>query len=154
MEAQTATCPHGQSVTGLPRHDRQGRPFFEFHFERSICESCPLFERCVRSKTKGRSLRTHPYEAHLQAARERQQTDEFKQLYRRRSRVERKIAELVRHGLRRTRYRGQAKRQLQRLWTGAAVNLKRLVTLAEAQGVDLVCILLGLNQGPARLAQA
>jgi hypothetical protein len=55
--------------------------------------------------------------------------------------VERKIAELVSHGLRQTRYRGQAKRQFQRLWTGAAINLKRLFTLAEAKGIDLAAIL-------------
>jgi hypothetical protein len=51
--------------------------------------------------------------------------------------VERKIAELVSHGLRFTRYVGQPKRQLQRLWIGAAVNLRRLFTLAQVQKVDL-----------------
>jgi hypothetical protein len=84
---------------------------------------------------------THAQERYLQAARQRQETAEFKELYQLRSRVERKIAELVRHGLRQTRYRGQAKRQFQRLWTGAAVNLKRLFTLAEAKGIDLAAIL-------------
>jgi len=44
---------------------------------------------------------------------------------------------LVGHGLRDTRYLGEPKRQLQRLWTGAAVNLKRLFTLAQAQQKDL-----------------
>jgi hypothetical protein len=51
--------------------------------------------------------------------------------------VEGKQAEMVRHGLRNTRYVGEAKRQFQRLWLGAAVNLKRLFTLAEAGSVDL-----------------
>ena len=59
------------------------------------------------------------------------------QLYRCRSRVERKQAELVRHGLRRLRYLGQEKRQLQRLWTGAVVNLKRLFTLGQKAEQDL-----------------
>ena len=77
----------------------------------------------------------------MQAARLRQQTEEFKRLYRLRPAVERKIAELVRHGLRDTRYVGPRKRQLQRLWTGAAVNLKRIFTLAQAQGVDLPGVL-------------
>ena len=77
------------------------------------------------------------YEAYLQAARVRQQTEEFRQAYRLRPAIERKQAELVGHGLRATRYLGEPKRQLQRLWTGAAVNLKRLFTLAEAQNADL-----------------
>jgi hypothetical protein len=51
----------------------------------------------------------------LREARQRQQTDEFKELYRLRGRVEGKIAELVGHGLRETRYLGEQKRQLQRL---------------------------------------
>ena len=73
--------------------------------------------------------------------REGQRTEEFKTLYRLRPAVERKIAELVSHGLRLTRYIGQPKRQLQRLWIGAAINLKRLFTLAQAQKVDLYVLL-------------
>jgi len=63
------------------------------------------------------------YEDHLRAARLRQQTDEFKQLYRLRPRIEGKQAELVAHGLRNTRYIGKPKRNLQHLWLAAAVNL-------------------------------
>jgi hypothetical protein len=95
----------------------------------------------VRSKKKGRTVRTRAYEAYLQAARLRQQTAEFDLLYRLRAAVERKIAELVQRGLRHTRYVGEHKRQLQRLWTAAAVNLKRLFRLAEAQEVDLDLLL-------------
>ena len=67
----------------------------------------------------------------------RQETAEFKALYRLRPAIERKQAELVSHGLRDTRYLGKPKRQFQRLWTGAAVNLKRLFTLAQARHMDL-----------------
>jgi hypothetical protein len=140
-EAKTATCPQGITVSGRDRHDRQGRPFLLFRFPRDRCEACPLFERCVRSKTHGRSVRTSPYETYLQAQRERQETVEFQTLYRQRSRVERIIAELVYHGLRRTRYLGQEKRQMQRLWTAAAVNLKRLFRLSKTQGIDLRLLL-------------
>jgi hypothetical protein len=64
-------------------------------------------------------------------------TAEFKALYNPRSAVERIIRELVRHGLRRTRYIGERKRHLQRLWIAEAVNLKRLFTLAQARHRDL-----------------
>jgi transposase len=63
-------------------------------------------------------------------------------------------AELVSHGLRETRYPGAKKRQLQRLWLGAAVNLKRLFKLAQAKEVDLAAVLAGLNPGQRAAAPA
>ena len=141
LEAETATCPRGHKVEDPAGSRRDGKPILRFSFPRATCEACDLFRRCVRSARSGRTVSTHPYEAYLQKARQRQQTEEFKALYRLRPAVERKIAELVRHGLRCTRYVGQAKRQLQRLWIGAAVNLKRLFTLVHTQGVDLYVLL-------------
>jgi hypothetical protein len=151
LEAQTTTCPQGHTVTGKPGPKQDGRPTWLFAFPRAICEACPFFERCVRSKKTGRTVRAGPYEAYLQEARARQQTKEFDTDYRLRPAVERKIGELVMHGLRNTRYLGQSKRQFQRLWLGAAVNLKRLFTLAQAQKVDLHMILSRLGPPDAGL---
>ena len=151
LQAQTATCPQGHMVTGKPGPKQHGRPTWLFAFPRATCEACPFFERCVRSKKTGRTVRAGPYEAYLQEARARQQTKEFDTDYRLRPAVERKIGELVMHGLRNTRYVGQSKRQFQRLWLGAAVNLKRLFTLAQAQKVDLHMILSHLGPPDAGL---
>jgi transposase len=136
----TATCPQGISVTGRPAR-RAGQPGLQFRFARTTCQACSLFTRCVQSKLAGRTIRTDDYEPYRQTLRHRQGSPEFKALYRRRSRVERKQAELMRHGLRRMRYWGAAKRQLQRLWTGAVVNLKRLFKLAQSRGRDLCAAL-------------
>ena len=125
LEAATATCPQGHIVAGRPGPKEDGRPAFLFSFPRVSCQACILFERCVRSKKSGRTVRTRAHEPYLQAARARQETVEFKALYRLRPAVERKQAELVGHGLRDTRYLGEPQRQFQRLWTGAAVSLKR-----------------------------
>jgi len=140
LEHEQATCPQGQTVTGRRRKDKEGEDVLKFVFDRPTCEECPLFQRCVRSKRAGRSVTTHRHETLLREARQRQETEAFKELYRLRGRVERKIAELVHHGLRNTRYVGEEKRQLQRLWTAAAVNLKRLFTLAEAEKLDMAAI--------------
>jgi hypothetical protein len=145
LPAQTATCPQGHTVAGQACQDAEGRAILSFTFARATCEACPLFARCVRSKTLGRTVRTNAHEELLQAARIRQQTAEFKTLYPLRSAIERKGAELVYHGLRHTRYLGQPKRQFQRLWLGAAVNLKRLCKLAEQRKVDLGAVLSQLN---------
>jgi transposase len=152
LNAHTATCPQGHTVSGQPAGKEDGQPTWLFTFPRATCEACPLFERCVRSKQTGRTVRAGAYEAYLQAARLRQQTEEFDLLYRLRAAVERKIAELVQCGIRDTRYVGESKRQLQRLWTGAAVNLRRLFRLAETENVDLAMLLSGLQPLQARAA--
>jgi len=140
-QAQTATCPKGQTVSvSNIQIDQQEHTAFTFVFERTICETCSLFTRCVRSKTTGRTVTTSFYENYLRAARQRQQTDEFKQLYRLRPRIEGKQAELVSHGLRNTRYVGKPKRRLQQLWLAAAINLKRIFKLAEIRNKYLVAI--------------
>jgi transposase len=152
-ETQTATCPEGQTVQGRDA-TTQGQPVLQFEFERATCEACPLFARCVKGKVHGRTVSVDAYESYRQAARQRQDTAEFKTLYPTRSRVERKQAELVHHGLRNTRYLGQPKRQFQRLWTAAAVNLKRLFKLAETRKADLATTFGRLNCQPAGLMLA
>ena len=108
----------------------------------------------MKGKVHGRTVSVDAYESYRQAARQRQDTPEFKTLYPTRSRVERKQAELVHHGLRDTRYLGQRKRQFQRLWTAAAVNLKRLFKLAETRKADLATTFGRLNGQPAGLMLA
>jgi transposase len=129
-QANTVTCPQGHTTTTYkPHKDDQGRPIQTFRFDRATCEACPLFTRCVHSKTQGRTLTPHYHEALLQAARERQHTPEFKVLYKLRAAVERTIAELAGHGAKQARYIGTAKDLLQAQTTGAVVNLKRLFKL-------------------------
>ena len=154
LEQQTATCPQGHTVTGKPGPREHGQPTLQFTFARATCEACPLFKRCVRSKVAGRTVSTHPYETYLRDARLRQQTDEFQERYRLRSAVERKQAELVQHGIRQTRYLGHRKRQLQRLWTAAVVNLKRLFRLCQMRNQDLRKLLAGLEQPQLRATAA
>jgi hypothetical protein len=154
LDTLTATCPQGHTISGQRAGKQYDQQLWLFTFPREVCEACPLFERCVRSEKTGRTVRTRAYEAYLQAARLRQRTEEFDLLYRLRAAVERKIAELVQHGLRETRYVGEPKRQLQRLWIGAALNLRRLFYLAETQEADLVRLLSHLPPRKARWAAA
>ncbi len=99
-------------------------------------------------------MQTHPYEAYLQRARHRQQTDQFQDPYRLRPPIERTQAELVDHGLRNTRYLGHPKRQLQRLWQAAATNLSCLFRLCKARQKDLNALLAQLRPGSAALRPA
>jgi hypothetical protein len=146
-QTQTATCPKGQTVSAKSvETDQQGRTALGFVFDRTICENCPLFARCVRSKSTGRTVSTSFFENYLRDARQRQETDEFKELYRLRPRIEGKQAELVSHGLRNTRYIGKSKRRLQRLWLAAAINLNRMFKLAEIRDQSLVAFPMPIHE--------
>jgi hypothetical protein len=146
-KGKTATCPTGHTVSAAATLKQEGRMVLKFEYPRPNCETCRLFERCVHSKENGRSLTTSPYETYLRDARERQKTEAFQLLYPKRCRVEGKQSELVSHGLRETRYLEEDQRQFQRLWTAAAVNLKRLFKLAEIRKANLDAAFKSLNAG-------
>ena len=146
----TLRCPTGQITTdGETVKDTHEREVKRFTFARAICETCPLFARCVRSKTKGRSVTLHFHEDVLRAARERQTTAVFRTTYRTRPIIERKIAELMGRGLREARYIGREKQRFQALWTAAIVNLKRLFTLAKETPTRVRAGLIGVTPRPS-----
>ena len=130
IEGRDCICPQGQQASKCEcERDQRGRPTLAFEFDRTTCEACLLFSRCVHSATHGRRVSTHYYEALLRADRTRQETAAFKVLYRCRASVERAIAHLTQHGLRHARYLGTPKGVLQSQWTGAVVNLNILFRL-------------------------
>ena len=122
LEACMATCPADQQARIGTRRGKR----FVFRFPKAVCAACPLRSRCCTGKG-GRSLSLGRHYAVLQAARARQETEAFKQLYRQhRGGVEGCLSALVRgHGIRVGRYIGRAKRNLQALFTGVAANLRR-----------------------------
>jgi transposase len=68
-----------------------------------------------------------PLHAALPAARQREQTEEFKEYYKKRAGIEGTISQGVRaFGLRCSRYLGQAKTALQHIAIAVAINLVRL----------------------------
>ena len=70
----------------------------------------------------------------LHAARVRQETEAFKQHYKKRAGVEGTISQGTRaFGLRRSRYLGLTKTHLQHLVTAAAMNLTRVIQWLEAE---------------------
>ncbi len=146
LDAPSATCPAGQTtITVHPARDDQGRPVLRFQFPRGVCETCKLFARCVQSKTDGRTITSHYHEGLLRTARAQQATPEFKASYRKRAAIERKIADLVEHGLRRARYLGQVKLRLQNNWIGAVVNLQRLFALFQGDTRQMRQVLATMN---------
>jgi hypothetical protein len=97
------------------------------------CQHCPLRRRCTTAK-RGRTIRLHPHEGELRAARRQAVTRTFQQSYRRwRPMVERSLAWLVADGCRRVPYRGIERNDLWWSLRVAAVNLHRLLVLGLAR---------------------
>jgi len=129
-----ARCPAGHETRDLTfsRNGRGGKiPVFRFPV--ATCQECPLKDRCFNPRQKSRTLRLHPHEALLREARAKQESPEFKAVYRRRCHIERTIAHLTRHGARRARYFGQLKVRFQVLVAAVVHNIKQLARLAAAR---------------------
>ncbi|MFE3579511.1 transposase, partial [Streptomyces vinaceus] len=124
--AGTVTCPAGH-VKALGRPLAGGNRQAQF---KTLCRSCPLRERCTRSKT-GRTFNVHPQYDLLKAARDQAATSrEWQDEYRRwRPPVERAIAWLVAKGNRRVPYRGTIANNVWLHHRAAALNLRRLINL-------------------------
>ena len=128
-ENQTVTCPQGQqSQSWHIRQEKYDHEYIEARFAPADCRACPHRSDCTRSKRGVRIVTFKPqveYET-LRDARERQETEAFKQKYKKRAGVEGTISQGTRaFDLRRSRYIGLAKTHLQHLATAAAMNLTR-----------------------------
>jgi transposase len=133
FEKQKVTCPEGKtSEKWYERPQADGRVGAVVQF-RDQCGGCPARAQCAPGKS-GRTLDISPYYEELNRRRAEQETEIFKEKMKRRPAIEGTISELTRaHGARRARYRGKGKKRLQALFTGAAVNIKRLARALAAQ---------------------
>jgi transposase len=130
-DQEIVICPMGkQSRLWKPSKGPRGKPTLQVSFYRKDCAACGVRERCTRSTTEARGLTLHPKAQHLalQAARERQQTERFKEAYKRRAGIEGTMSQAAfAFGMRRTRYRGLQKTHFHHLATAIAINLQRFV---------------------------
>jgi transposase len=120
--ARQAICPAGHcSVKWSARTDRDGSRAVNIRFAAATCAACPLRARCTTG-TSGRSLHLSEHYELLAARRLEAQTAAFKERLRARPAIEAPLSELVRsHGLRRHRYRGEAKE-----WVSYCTSMARV----------------------------
>jgi hypothetical protein len=169
LVAGTCACPGGQQTVDL-RPLKGGGGLF--HFAAAECGACPLRPRCVKG-SGGRTVRVHPQEGLLPAARARQASPAGRADRARRQVVEHRLARLVQVGIRQARYVGRAKTLFQLLMAAAVANLTLLANAgpdgadraAVAGAVVALAVLLlahwsrsarpeAPNRGPQRLAKA
>ncbi len=130
-QAKQATCPQGKiSRKWTLKQDRTVSGVIRIQFGKRDCLACPCRSQCTTAISNPRQLVVRPqaqFEA-IQAARQRQQTQEFKERYAIRAGVEGTISQGVRaFDLRRSRYIGLAKTHLQHVITATALNFSRLL---------------------------
>jgi IS5 family transposase len=126
-------CPAGHISTNcyseVLYHYQLNKPGYAFQFRASLCNVCPLKARCVKNN-QGRRIYISYYEPYFRMARERLATEEGKQAYRNRYKIEQKVADLTRYcGLRRCRYRGLGRAGIHTLLATTVSNIKRMVKL-------------------------
>jgi hypothetical protein len=126
-------CPAGHISTNcyseILYNYQLNKPGYAFQFKSSLCNVCPLKAKCVKNK-EGRRVYISYYEPYFRLARERLASDEGKQAYRNRYKIEQKIADLTRYcGLRKCRYRGLDRARVHTLLATTVCNIKRMVKL-------------------------
>ena len=129
VEERKGICPTGKENTQCSRLEEEGSGKVSYRFEWSThCHDCPLRQQCLGKDQQHRTVVVGQHHTALQARRQEQRTQEFKDKAKARNAIEGTQSELVRaHGLRRARYRGLRKVRLQNYMIGAACNIKRWI---------------------------
>lgn len=143
-QAKQATCPQGKiSRKWTLKQDGTTPEVIRSQFGKQDCLACPCRSQCTTASSNPRQLVVRPqaqFEA-IQAARDRQQTPEFKEHYALRSGIEGTISQGVRaFDLRRSRYIGLNKTHLQHVITATAMNVSRLLTWGMGEQSDVARI--------------
>jgi hypothetical protein len=128
VEHDCYLCPTGHI---LNRYDhkvpRDGS--IRYRIDRSVCEGCPYFEDCVKSKTRGRQILRNPASQYFDWA------DQIHSPARRRYWMSRRLIRAEgsfadasnNHGFKRSRWRGLMKMEIQNLLIAAIQNLRKLL---------------------------
>jgi hypothetical protein len=125
-----AICPAGKPSATCSRITETGRDgaYFYFTWAPSDCATCTLVARCLSRKKRSafRTLQVGERHMLVQARRRLCQTSTYQVRMCRRCGIEGTHSEVKRgYGIRRCRYRGRSKTDLQMQFAGAACNLRR-----------------------------
>ena len=108
--------------------------YVHYRFDVKKCKSCSSREECIQGKEASKRIRLCGHFKLFQKYAQQQQTEEFKEKYKVRARIEAKNAELKRfHRLTRADGYGLRSMQTQVKLTVLAVNMKRIATIIRAK---------------------
>jgi len=141
-ENKQATCPEGkpsQYWYAYRTKEQCTRDVVRIRFSRRDCADCKSREKCVRNKAgDGRQVfipAQKLYQA-LEKTRSMLSSAEGKEEYQRRAGIEGTLSQGVRRGaLRRSRYRGLEKTNLQEVATASGINLLRTINFLNEKSI-------------------
>jgi transposase len=145
-----AHCPAGHESRRCSRicENTKAKISYRFKWRKSDCQRCPLRDQCVPAGERYRTLIVGEHHEVLQQRRIEQRTEAFELQMHQRNAIEGTISELARgHGLRRSRYWGFAKVELQNLLIGTACNIKRWLRAILKEAKEAQTRILGLDLG-------
>ena len=121
-------CPNGQTLKRYD-HDVRSDGTIRYRADRAVCERCPYFGDCVKSKTRGRQILRNIHTPYVEwADTVCSPTRRRYLLTRRRIRAEGSFADAANnHGFKRARWRGLLKMEIQNLLIAAIQNLRKLL---------------------------
>ena len=127
FDARQATCPQGTaSSSWTPCRKNEGEAIV-VSWPKSACMPCPARQLCTSGRRRQITLRPRDLHEALAAARAEQATAQWKARYAARAGVEGTMRQATHvTGIRRARYLGLAKTQLEHNIAAAAINMIRL----------------------------
>jgi transposase len=128
-DARAVTCPQGRTSVSWSPCAQHGKPKIAVKFSPADCGPCPARALCFTGRTRDRrqmTLNPRDLAEAMAANREQEKTRSFQADYARRAGIEGTMAQAVRHGARRARYRGLEKTALEHAFMAVALNLIRL----------------------------
>ena len=125
LEEGKVTCPNNATVE-FDKEKEIGEKGLTIDFKKA-CENCPLKDKCTDSK-KGRKITINKNEKKYKEARKKQNTEEYKKDYAKRSNVERNIYQVTSHGGRQSRYVGIKKTAWQVIMACINNNIKKFMS--------------------------
>ena len=128
-ETDTYTCPAGQPLRR--RKHWVERKAFEYVTRRGVCQQCALRLQCTRSQSAGRTIKRHERQEILDSVRIRARSRWAKRDIKIRQHfMERSFAQGSRYGLKRARWRGRWRVQIQDYLIAIVQNIELLMAHA------------------------
>ncbi|WP_129596839.1 transposase [Methanohalophilus profundi] len=127
IDKSGVTCPAGKR-TMISYHDKKKGTHL-YHFKKSDCCECSLKTKCT--KMDHRTITVSRHYPILEEAKRYSKSRDFKRDMKMRAHIEPKQGEMKRfHGLKRAKFWGKEKMNIQAMLTGIAVNLKRFIKMS------------------------
>lgn len=128
-QKDTYACPAGQTLR--KRKHWVERKAFEYVTARGVCQQCSLRAQCTRSESGGRTLKRHERQELLDRLRAQARSAAARRDIRIRQHfMERSFAQATRFGLKRARWRGQWRVQIQDYLIAIVQNIELLIAHA------------------------